>query len=90
MDYHKLSLIVLAILFIGSGILGMALGSAMLVYLMIFFGFAFLAVFWIWWLKWQKQKITESFAKNKAYGYIYVIVLFGLIIAGIIYKIYFK
>lgn len=90
MDYQKLSLIFLAILFLGSGVLGTTLASAFFIYLMIVLGFIFLIVFWLSWLRWQKQKFREYSEKSKTKGYIYLLVLVGLILASFIFKTFFK
>jgi hypothetical protein len=88
MDYKKLLLLILGVLFFGSGILGLVLSSAILIYSAIIFGFAFLIVFRILWIKWQAEKIKATIKKSKINGYIYLIVLVGLVVADIIYKIY--
>lgn len=91
MDYLKLALIILGVLFVASGILGViGVAPVILVYSMIFFGFAFLIIFRILWIKWQAKKIGSTFKKSKIQGYIYLIILLGLTIVSIIYKIYFK
>ena len=53
-------------------------------------GFTLLFWFRVELFKWQKQKAEYYFKKSKTQGYLYLIVLIGLILAGFIYETFFR
>jgi len=97
MEKGKIFLFTALFIFVASGILAWIFNSAILLYVMLIFGFVFLILFRLQWLKWQKKTIEGidkgeyplgapgiiPASQRKSYKIIYIIVLAVLVIAGI-------